>query len=344
MADIGRLWAGRVFGTNTGNLFIEFSELEPTIKGILRFMDTNFGLTVYEISATYTDKLRITGKPVQSGENIRVGDLTAEAELTSEGNLKGKWQTGVGTGGSFEAFPHDVPSTQAGKQTSATTPEQIHTKYIQLGSIRLFAQDIGRLFSEIKKDFSTGRLIVTYSTLGGAEITDYAENLLKEKNLKNLTYCKINIQEPEAYGINRVVVIELRAHGSNDIRVQGVQESWVIGKAEALAAYLKNYESTPVTAYKKFGLNLNQLIFFAMLVLMPSVSTLEYRAVFAVSILMLLLALYWVHSKFVPNASISLSEKTPNWLARNLPPIVSWLMAVVGAVIASFIFYWITKK
>ncbi len=257
--------------------------------------------------------------------------------------MRGKWTTALGTGGTFDAFPHDVPPPQASNLGGATIPEQIHTKYIQLGSIRLFAKDIEQLFTQIKKDFSIGRLIVTYSARGGGEVTDYAENLLKDKNLKNLTYCKINIQEPEAYGINRGVILELRAHGSNDIRVQGVQESWVIGKAESLATFLKNFESTPVTAYKKFGLNLNQLIFFTMLVLMPSVSTIEYRAIFAISILILLSSLLWVHSKFVPNASISLSEKAPNWLMRNWPPVISWLMAIAASVIASFIFYWMTK-
>ena len=71
MTEINRLWAGRVFGTNTGNLFIEFTETDPNIVGILRFMGNSFGLTVYEISGTYTDKLQLTGKAIQAGENIR---------------------------------------------------------------------------------------------------------------------------------------------------------------------------------------------------------------------------------------------------------------------------------
>lgn len=341
MANIGKLWAGRVFGTNTGDIFIEFTELEPKIKGTLRFMDNKFGLTVYEISATYTDKLRLTGKAIQMPDGIIAGNLEAEAEIAADGNLKGTWNTILGTGGTFNAFPHDISS---GNQVSTSVPEQIHTKYIQLGSIRMFAKDMEQLFNQIKKDFSIGRLIVSYSTSGNAEITDYAENLLNEKTLKNITYCKINIQEPEAYGINRGVVIELRPHGPNDIRVQGVQESWVTGKAETLAIYLKNYESTPVTAYKKFGLNVNQLIFLAMLILMPSVTTVEYRALFAISVILLLSSLYWVHSKFIPNTSISLTEKTPNWLSRNWMHIISWLMAILGSVIASFIFYWIPKN
>lgn len=344
MANIGKLWAGRVFGTNTGNIFIEFSETEPNIIGVLRFMDSSFGLTVYEIVATYSDKLRLTGKPKHIPENVVAGDLTAEAELTSEGRLRGKWQTSIGSGGTFDAYPHDIPSPNSENQANPSIPEQIHTKYVQLGSIRLFATDIEHLLNNIKKDFSIGRLIVTYSVHGTGEITDYAENLLKDKTLKNLTYLKVNIQEPEAYGINRGVTLELRAHGSNDIRVQGVQESWVIGKAESLAAFLRTHESTFVTAYKKFGLNLNQLIFFAMLVLMPGIGTIENRGIFAFSVLALLSSLMWVHSKFIPNALISVSDKTPSWLARNWPPIISWLMAVVASVVASFIFYWITNK
>lgn len=343
MANIGKLWAGGVFGTNTGRLFIEFTETEPSIKGILRFMDERFGLTVYEISATYAETLKITGTPKQAPENVSVGDLTAEAVLTPEGNLRGKWETTIGTGGTFNAFPHDISSPNTGK-VAETIPEQIHTKHIQLGSIRLFAKDIEELFNQIKKDFSVGRLIVAYSTHSSGEVADYADNFLKQKNLKNLTYFKVTIQEPEAYGINRVVIVELRSHGANDILVQGVQESWVLGKAQALATFFKNYESTPVTAYKKFGLNLNQLIFFAMLVAMPSIATIEYRAVFAVSVVMLLSLLLWIHSKYVPNASITLSEKTPSWLARNWPSIVSWLMGIVASVIASCIFYWITNS
>lgn len=342
MTSIGKLWAGNVYGTNTGRLFIEFIETEPNITGVLRFMDSSFGLTVYEISAVYGDKISITGKPKQAAENVLVGDLTAEAEITPEGNLRGKWQTTLGTGGTFDAFPHDTPSPNTGRATSAI-PEQIHTKYVQLGAIRLFSRDVEQLFNKIKQDFTTGRLIVTYSNHSSGEVTDYAENFLKEKNLKNLTYLKAAIQEPEAYGINRGVTVELRAHGSNDIRVQGVQESWVIGKAQALAAFLRSYERMPVTAYKKFGLNFNQFIFFAMLVMMPSIGTIEYRAAFAFSIILLLSSLLWVHSKFVPNASISMSEKVPNLFERNWPSVVSWLMAIVAGVVASFIFSWITQ-
>ena len=50
MPTLGRLWAGRVFGTNTGNFFLEVeSSPEGVLIGVFRFMDTLAGLTIYRI-------------------------------------------------------------------------------------------------------------------------------------------------------------------------------------------------------------------------------------------------------------------------------------------------------
>lgn len=307
-------------------------------------MDNNFGLVVYEVTGTYADKLNLTGKPKQIAEGIEAGDITAEATLTQEGYLIGKWESSLGTGGTFNAFPHDItpPDTDSKKPA---IPEQVHNKYKQVGSIRLFLEDIKLLFEQIKQDFSaTSKLIVTYN-IHGNEVTKYSDDFLKDiRSLNKFAYFKINIQEIEAYGINRAVVVELRAHGSNDIRIQGVQESWVIGKAEKLAIFLKQYESAPVTTYKKYGPLLNQMIFWSMLVIMPSIASWQDRIGFALSIVIILQFLFWFHSKFIPNASISVSEKKPNWLLRNWPTAASWIMSIVASLIASFVFYWVVGK
>ncbi len=63
--SIGKLWVGKLFGTNTGNLFIEFKETEPGIQGFVRVMDDKFGITVYEVTGAFTDRLRITSKPTK---------------------------------------------------------------------------------------------------------------------------------------------------------------------------------------------------------------------------------------------------------------------------------------
>ena len=55
--------------------------------------------------------------------------------------------------------------------------------------------------------------------------------------LGTLRYLKLLIQEPEAYGINRLAVVELNAAGANEVRVQGVQESWLWGKQSPWPRY-----------------------------------------------------------------------------------------------------------
>src|SRR5574341_434523 len=173
MAELGKLWAGRVYGTNTGNLFIEFERVEaPHVSGTLRFMDTVFGLAVYSIEGTFDEALKITGKPTQGGQGIQLGELTAEARLTSHGNLRGTWTSSLGTGGTFEAFPHDAAPSRVQSRDAPTIPEQLYTKNVALGSIRLFAEDVRQLLTYIRQDFLTGRPIVTFNARGG-EVTRY---------------------------------------------------------------------------------------------------------------------------------------------------------------------------
>lgn len=345
MAELGKLWAGRVYGTNTGNLFIEFQRIEaPHVSGTLRFMDAVFGLVVYSIEGTFDEALKVTGKPTQGGQGIQLGELTAEARLTSEGNLRGTWTSSLGTGGTFEAFPHDAAPSRVQSRDAPTIPEQLYTKNVALGSIRLFAEDVRQLLTYIRQDFLTGRPIVTFNARGG-EVTRYAEDFLRDADtLGRLDYFKVTIQEPEAYGINRLVVVELSAFGSNEIRVQGIQESWVIGKAEAIASLLTRYQSTLITTYKKFGLNLNQAIFLAMLVVMPSINAWTDRAVFAVAVFVLLTAMLWLHARFIPNASIRMGVATPTFLGRIWPTLLSWFVAMSASLVGGLLLYWLTKN
>ncbi len=270
----------------------------------------------------------------------KIGILTLEAILTPQGQLRGKWETTIGTGGTFNAFPHDFFPVHF----DSITPEQIHAKNIDIDSIRLFMVDIKQLFNQIKKDFTSSRLIVTYNINYGSEITKYEEDFLKDaQHLDILNYLRMHIQEIESNGIARTVTIELRAHGANSLRVQGVQESWVIGKAEGLAIFLKKYKIALITAYKKFGLNIGALIFMAMLVIIPSINSTIFRGLFVLFIFLLLQIFVWVHSRFIPNAYICMKEKKPIWLERYWPNLVSWGAGIASTVIAGLIYYWIMK-
>jgi hypothetical protein len=345
VSNIGKLWAGGAYGTNTGNLYIELVKTGPDVTGTLRFMDNAFGLAIYRIEGTFDQEtLRIAGKPEKSAEGVELGDLEIESKLTPEGNLRGTWTTTLGNGGTFVAFPHDTAVSSQHWSRGAPVPEQIYTRNLSLGAVRLFAEDVTQLFQHIQQDFVSGRLVVTFN-VRGSEVTKYAEDFLQDsQSLGPLKYLKVMIQEPEAYGINRLVVVELNAFGGNEVRVQGIQESWVIGKAEAIAALMMRNQSTLITTYKKFGLNLNQGIFVAMLVAMPSITKWTERALFAVAVFALLAALLWLHAKFIPNATVRMEVERPTLFARTWPTLLSWLVAATASLVAALMFYWLTRN
>jgi len=269
--------------------------------------------------------------------------LDVVAILTPEGNLRGEWKSSIGTAGTFEAYPHDIPPPVQRTGGAAQSPEQIYTSTISLGAIRLYAKDLSELVELIRKDFVVGRLVVTYA-LRGNEVTKYLEDFQAEApTLGELRYLKVMIQEPEAYGVNKLVVVELNSLGRNEIRVQGINESWVVGKAEAIARVLRRFEKGLVTTYKKFGLTLNAMVFLAMLVLIPAIESLWQRAVFVVVVVLLLSFLGSVHSRFIPNATLYLGEQEPTLPQRVWPTILSWIIAVTASVVAALVFYWLTS-
>lgn len=342
MGSLTKYWAGRIYGTNTGNFFLTLDEGGPALHGTLRLLDSEYGVAVYEVVGEYNDHVELTGRPSHAGEGIELGTVTATAHLTTEGQMKGEWVSSLGTGGVFVAYPHQEDAVPTEPSESSAAPEQIYTHNIVLGALSLYAPDVRTLIAEIRKDFTTGKPVVTFST-GTGEVTKYVEDFLEQlPMLGALSYFKLQIQEPEAHGINRVVVVELRAYGINEVRAQGINESWVIGRAEGLATLLRRHQNSLVTSYKKFGLNLNQIIFLAMLVAIPEIESLVKRGIFVAVVFSLLATLLWFHSRFIPNANIRFGESTPSTLSRIWPTFASWLFAVAASVVATYLYTWLS--
>ncbi|HYH55647.1 MAG TPA: hypothetical protein VD772_03485, partial [Anseongella sp.] len=214
--NIGKLWAGRMYGTNIGNLYLELQDTGPTISGTLRIMDWHYGVAEYSVKGTFDDQLKLTGEPVKSSPDMNLGVLEAEAVLTPEGSLRGTWVTTAGTAGPFEVFPHQGTHQENLVSKESSVPEQLYTKNIPLGSVRLFARDVKQLLTYIRQDFTSGGPIETFN-LRGSQVTKFSEGFLSEADsLGQLEYFKVTIQEPEpeGNGINRLIVVELNAFGN----------------------------------------------------------------------------------------------------------------------------------
>jgi len=346
MSEIARLWAGRVFGTNTGNLFVELDQAENRISGTLRLLDTLYGLSIYEITGSIEGStLKFEGEPKQFAPGVETGRFVAKAIFTPQGHFRGQWQTSIGTAGTFELYPHATPQADQSRGIDSAIPEQLRTVRQTVGAVRLYAGDIRELVQAAHRDFAVGRAIVTYK-LAGIENTQYYEEFEKQAaSLNELRYLKVSIQEPEAHGINKVAVIELDAEGRNDVMVQGIHESWVIGKAEALARQLRQHEKNFVTNIRRWGVGVNLVLFvLLMLVLLPAVETLSGRASFVVVVSGLIAILVWVHRRFLPNFVATISQRKPGVLARAWPVVLSWLIGASASLAAAYAFFLLTRN
>jgi hypothetical protein len=335
MLKLANRWTGKIYGTNTGNVFLELNQDDGTLSGKLRIMDDLFGLSTYSCNGDISDdKITLYCKPSEVIDGMEIGNVTVLVSIRQDGRLMGDWSSEIGTAGTFNISPHNLDNTQSSNQI----PEQIFNKTIPIGSLRLFKEDIVNLINFMKKDFTEGRVIVTYSQRG-SELTKFYDDFINTSDdLNELNHFKAVLQEPEAYGINRVAVVELFVSGTSEIRVSGINESWVLGKAESIYQTLKPKQNYFVTTYKKYGLNLNGFIFFTMLVFIPEIVTIENRAIFVLVVFLLLNSLLFFHAKIIPNTLIYMQETKPNTFLRIWPTILSWLVAASSSVAAAYIF------
>lgn len=337
MVGIGKNWNGRVFGTNTGNVAVTLEGEDDALTGVIRLSDDKSSVAVYEISGTFdAGILSVTGKlQGERPEGLVFGDLIISGSLTSEGRLDGQWSTTIGTGGTFQLWPH----AYAVRPPNFTAiPEQLNTSTKTVGAVRLYADDVRSLIAQLSKDFSSKKVVVTYSDRGTEKniYSEEFEGILDD--LPELRYLKMSLQEPELYGLNRNAMVEFSAIGDNNIRVQSVQEAWAMGKAESLSRHIEGFHRRLATQFRKFGLTVNIAITATALAALPGLSTFLQRLIFAASAFGVMALITFFHRRYVPNFILYPAKKKASAIAKLGPGVISWGITIIGAVIAAIIY------
>ena len=337
MASIGKNWNGAIYGTNTGNVAVSLEGDNEALTGLIRLSDNQHGIVVYGVAGTFEEgSLKLSG--VSQGEvpeGVAVGELTVTGTLTAEGRIDGEWSTTIGTGGTYQLWPHtyQVRPTNVG-----VMPEQMNTSSRSMGAVRLYADDVRSLIAHVVKDFSQKRAVITFNDRGNEKkiYSDEFESILDD--LPELNYLRINVQEPETYGLHRSAMIELTTWGENSIRVQSVQEAWAIGKSEALSRHVKGFQRTVATQVRKFGLTINVVITIAVLAALPGLPTFWQRLTFVSSAFGVQALITYFHSRYVPNFILFPTKKRSSWIGRFGPGFVSWGITILGGVTAAVIY------
>jgi len=329
--QLGELWAGSIYGTNTGKVFLELSGPNDNLTGTLRLADDQFGLAVLEISGSFSDGiLKLGGHVTEAPEGVTFGEVEATAKLQQNGTLSGEWKSTLGTGGAFQLFPH-VGSRDSALQL--TGPEQVYTTARDLGVLRLYKNDILGLIASLKSKFPTSKVVVSH-TQRGADLAQYADEFEASLgSVDRLHWIKLNVSATDSPNTPRIVTVDLGPK-FNRVVTQGADESWVLGEAEAISSSLKQREQRLSTRIGRYGVNLNLLIAVAALVLLPELPLLQ-RAGFTALVIIFLLLAASAQRAWIPNFVAELKEPTPSPLARAWPSILSWIISMTAGVAAA---------
>ena len=331
---IGKKWAGKLYGTNTGNMFVTLEGEDSALKGTVRVNDPDFGLVVYAVEGTFAeDELQITGTVEQGGEGLVFGTLTADAKLSSRGELEGSWATTIGSAGTFVLFPHDKSASSLGGAPDQQA--QMHTARHEFGAIAVDRQQLTAIANELQKEFPQTQVVVT--VLSGTEkscVLEDFESISFTSDRASLF--KLYVRQRQPSGIDKVAVVEFGSK-VNYVMAQGSDEAWVLGMLEKLKLSVKPLERRYATSMQKFGIGINQILFLGAVVYLPSLPSLNTRGALMVGVLLIIAAVTWLHGRFLPFAALFLETKQKGVLSKVLPSVMSWVIAVTSAVAATLL-------
>jgi len=333
-------WAGRIYGTNTGNVFCNIKLENDILTGTARINDDVYGLSLFTISGKQNSIIELKLTQYSDREELKnPAVIEVKLKLQNDGNIVGDWLSINGHAGTLSLYPH----RNIYSKDFSTEPQQIYSRTIKLGSIRLFKNDVEEIISYIKQDFPDGRLIISYYKFG-SEVIKFSDDFLTEAaSLGELKGIKFSIQDAASNNVTRIVNVDLLPRENSEIRISGSNESWVIGKAESIKNQFSRFTNKLITNYKRYGLTLNSLIFFIMLILIPEINPITKRTIFVLSIIVLLSILVLVHRRFLPNTIIFLADIKPSFWRRIWPSILSWFISLTSTLVASLIYYYLTR-
>lgn len=342
MSNLAGQWIGNVFGTNAGNAFLEIEDANGKVKGTFRFNDPTTGLVVFDVDGQGDDKLDVKLTPSGWAEGVEIADGTASAVLQPDGALTGRWETGLGTAGTFKMYKQQNMLEPVAK-AEQRVPEQVFFHRAEVGAVRLFKHDLERLIQLIAQDFVKGQAVVTYMDRG-VQVSKFADAFLRNPPTFPLKSLRISIQEPETSDLNKVINVDLVEDGGSLITTSSPNESWVRGECEMVKASIKGHEQRLVTWYRQYGLWVNNLLVLVLLVATPEIHDWRARAACVAAVYMLLLLLSLVYTKLISNTVVFASDSQPTWWQKARTSIMSWLAAMSASVVASWIIWFFTKS
>ena len=107
--EIIKLLEWKFLGTNEGRIYLTLEQDNKDLKGNFQINDLQFGTAAYAFSGQIDKKIDLKCHPISGGAGVILGNLTIEAVILENGNMKGEWRSSINTAGLFELEPQDNP-------------------------------------------------------------------------------------------------------------------------------------------------------------------------------------------------------------------------------------------
>lgn len=326
---LGKLWAGRVSGTNVGNVFLKIDGEPDELKGIISLNEQGVGIATYDVRGFATESvLMLTGQPSNTIEGYELGKLSARVELNDRGELVGEWNTSIGSTGAVTLWPQNQVAQRRSENSLVPSFHSVSHGFKPVVIDKTAIQNLG---NRLKIDFPRSDVVVTVvkETEKRFYLEDFDDMRFQFEKANNII---LFVQEVEQNGATKSVRLDL-GQSYNSLTVQGSNEAWVSGKLNVLRDEMRQHEKSFFGGVRKFGFSLNQALVLCGITFLPSLNTWVERTVFMVGILATVLALKSSSQKWLLNASIYMDEKPIGWFRKYRPSVMSWVFGIVGAII-----------
>jgi hypothetical protein len=199
---ITKRWAGRIWGTNIGNLYLALEGEDGALSGTLRLNEQGVGIAVYTVQGVFAPPtLTLTGQPHAQMEGVEFGQLTATGTMNAKGEINGDWFTTIGSAGTFVLFPH----ANSEQNESFPRAEQFHTARHNLGAIEIDKDQVIEIAENIRREFQS----VVVTVIAGTEQARYLEDFkIFQFSVDQAEVIKIYAQKMDGAGANQIVSIE----------------------------------------------------------------------------------------------------------------------------------------
>lgn len=273
------MWYGHLNGTLAGNLFLEIEDAGE--RRVTARTYVNGQVTVGVGPLRMEGLLEVRLIPPPSGADDQSGGYADVVFLeATPARLRGRWSTSDGHAGVFLAVPGEPAANgprveQQGAQPASADNQSVPLQMIQrtgrLPKLHLFRDELKELADLMKHLLPSPFEVVFAADINGEEFRRTGNHFWNLPALPKKTgFASLNVTEPGA-GLVRSISITFSANNSSFV-VSGPDDVWVAGTFRKLETVLSSKYGRWRWPIEKYALNINGLVFLAMLAYLPELN------------------------------------------------------------------------